>query len=438
MELNKTKITKQEVKKHVATIHCSNTLSLLQRKVSNALLYYAYPRLQVEDEHQITIKQLCHIIGYQGHNHVAIKNAVRGLITTLIEWNVINEQGVEEDWTASTILASVRLKGSHCYYAYSPRMKALLYSPSVYGKINLIVQARFKSNYGLALYENCVRYKGLEQSRWFDIETFRRLMGVPDNKYPIFRDFKRRVLDKAVEEVNSYSDLVVTPELNRRGRQVVAIRFLIKERLKKQRLGENVAHDLEDSLAQQELQTDDVGLLNKLESVFGLRSQHAQSIVREYGADKVAQKIQLIEQSASYQKGSVINLSAYLLSALKKDFQAPISSKKSLDTNRRDKAKVAKQNELLQQQQRKLEQQYEAYIANAIDNALTDMDPTIQGEILNAFDTHLATLQDQFIINKYQRNGLSDKVVKVFFRNYVRDHYQNHLPNLISLEDYLK
>ena len=83
---------KRELKKHAATIHCSNTLSLLQRKITNALLYHAYKELMLKDEHEITVKQLCRLIGYQGNNHAAIKDALKGLISTVIEWNLINDE----------------------------------------------------------------------------------------------------------------------------------------------------------------------------------------------------------------------------------------------------------------------------------------------------------------------------------------------------------
>src|SRR3990167_10718387 len=109
---------KSELKKHAATIHCSNTLTLLQRKVSNALLYHAYHELMQKEEHEITVKQLCRLIGYQGHNHAAIKEALRGLITTIIEWNLISDETGTENWTASSIIASVSLQGPLCYYAY--------------------------------------------------------------------------------------------------------------------------------------------------------------------------------------------------------------------------------------------------------------------------------------------------------------------------------
>src|SRR3990167_8505068 len=210
---------KKELKKHAATIHCSNSLSLLQRKITNALLYHAYPELMIKDEHQITVKQLCRLIGYQGNNHAVIKEALKGLISTVIEWNVIDDETGTENWTASSIIASVSLEGPICYYAYSPRMKQLLHSPSMFGKIDLVIQSKFRSSYGLALYENCIRYRGLPYSKWFDIDLFKKLMGIPAGMYEVFRDFKKRVLDKAIDEVNTYSDLIVSSEFLKESRK---------------------------------------------------------------------------------------------------------------------------------------------------------------------------------------------------------------------------
>src|SRR3990167_8160988 len=231
------KESKQELKKHAATIHCSNSLSLLQRKITNALLYHAYQELMLKNEHEITVKQLCRLIGYKGNNHAAIKEALKGLITTVIEWNLIDDETGLENWTASSMIASVSLEGPLCYYAYSPRMKQLLHSPSMFGKIDLVIQSQFRSSYGLALYENCTRYRGLPHTKWFEMELFKKLMGVPAGVYDVFRDFKRRVLDKAIDEVNMYSDLVIASEFVKEGRKVIRVRFTLKERAKRTRLG---------------------------------------------------------------------------------------------------------------------------------------------------------------------------------------------------------
>src|SRR5690606_14078242 len=131
----------------------------------------------------------CKILGVSSHNYDSLKDALKALVSTVLEWNIVNDDTGDEDWSATTILACVRIRGAQCYYSYSPRMRELLHSPTVYGQVNLIVQARFKSNYGLALYENCVRYRNLPKTRLFSLDEFRKLMGVDDSQYPIFRDF---------------------------------------------------------------------------------------------------------------------------------------------------------------------------------------------------------------------------------------------------------
>ncbi|HEX4045584.1 MAG TPA: replication initiation protein [Gammaproteobacteria bacterium] len=323
---------KKELKKHAATIHCSNSLSLLQRKVTNALLYHAYKELMVKEEHVITVKQLCRLIGYQGNNHAAIKEAMKGLMSTIIEWNIAQDETGSENWTASSIIASVSLEGPLCYYAYSPRMKQLLHSPSMFGKIDLVIQSRFRSSYGLALYENCIRYCGLPYTKWFEMALFKKLMGVPIGKYDIFRDFKRRVLDQAVNEVNAYSDLIVSPEFVREGRQVVRLRFTLKEREKKNRLGQQpraarmkkpvaVTTDTLITATETEKDNSTEQLVNKLETQFGLSSEQLEQLLATYGTAFIQDKVTLIEASKPYREGSIQNLTAYLLSAIRYNYQ---------------------------------------------------------------------------------------------------------------------
>ena len=313
---------KRELKKHAATIHCSNSLSLLQRKVSNALLYHAYKELMSKEEHEITVKQLCRLIGYQGNNHSVIKDALKELISTVIEWNVVNDVTGTENWTASSILASVCLEGPLCYYAYSPRMKQLLHSPSMFGKIDLVIQSRFRSSYGLALYENCIRYRGLPHTKWFEMDLFKKLMGVPTGQYDVFRDFKRRVLDKAIDEVNMYSDLLIEADYVREGRKVARVRFKLKDRAKRQRLGLHGKKPEKGAV-------DELGQLktNLLEQ-FGLSSAQLKQVLAEYELKFIQDKVKLIEASRPYKQGKVQNLAAYLISALKNDYQT-VKAKKT-------------------------------------------------------------------------------------------------------------
>ena len=364
------KINKVELKKHAATIHCSNTLSLLQRKISNALLYHAYKELMQKEEHEITVKQLCNLIGYNGNNHSVIKDSLKGLLSTVIEWNVVNDTTGQEDWTASSMLASVSLQGPVCLYAYSPRMKMLLHSPSMFGKINLFVQSRFKSSYGLALYENCIRYRGLSFTKWFSIDIFRKLMGVPAGKYTIFRDFKRRVLDKSVEEVNAYSDLIVEPELYRQGRQVVKIRFNLKERAKKMRLGKLIEHDQTTQMLTYQTNDANMMLSDQLITNYGMSLDQAQKIMGDYEHAFIGEKMKIVEASKNYQQGKVQNLAAYLLSALKNDYQAPKANAVRIKEDKSRDIHHAVEMKKLQTVIKKIRKGYLGYREQMIDQAV--------------------------------------------------------------------
>src|SRR6185312_13309707 len=169
---------------------------------------------------------------------------------------------------------------------------------------------------GLALYENCIRYRGLGFTKWFGMDVFRKLMGVPPGKYAIFRDFKRRVLDKSVEEVNTYSDLIVEPEVWREGKQVVKVRFSMKERAKKVRLGGPGADN-----AEQSPQTEQEDLVIKMTRDYGLLVEQAKQVMQEYEPSFILEKMRVIELSNNFQQGKVHNLAAYFLSALKNNYQ---------------------------------------------------------------------------------------------------------------------
>ncbi len=432
-----------ELKKHAAAIHCSNPLSLLQRKVSNALLYHAYEELMTKEEHEINIKQLCKLIEYNGNNHAAIKEAMRGLLSTVVEWNVVNDGTGTEDWTASSIIASVSLRGATCFYAYSPRMKQLFHSPSMFGKINLYIQSRFKSSYGLALYENCIRYRGLPFTKWFEMDTFRKLMGVPKDNYIIFRDFKRRVLDKSIEEVNTYSDMLVEPELIRDKRQVVKIRFALKERAKRARLGMPILENTVEAtnrgaeIIESEAITREIAREVDLRSVlimkFCLSPAQTEKILQEYNRDFIIEKMQIVELSSNFKNGKVKNIAGYFLSALRDNYQ-PIKS--SIEKIQKDQIDLNEQKRLSE----KIEVAYLAYREKKIDHALGQMTEVQKEHFMQQFYLYAAipiktTLQLQHA--RYTKNTvLNSPQIKGLLRQFAVQTLPELQAQLVSLEKF--
>ena len=412
-----------ELKKHVAMIHSSNRLSLLQRKVANALLFNAYKDLMHKDEHEIHVATLCKLIGYDSHDYKTIKKSLVNLLSTVLEWNLVDGAKVDSEgvWNASSVIADASIDGPICTYSYSNKMKKLLHRPAIYGRLDMMVQARFQSSYGLALYENCNRYQDIGQSPWFDIGQFRKLMGVDEGKYKVFRDFKSRVLDKAVEEVNAYSPIRVEPKLRRVKQKVVAIQFLIKKAVQ-------VKTDTSGTYAIQ------LGDVLKLD--YGLSKRQTTDVMKQFSESYIREKIMLIEGSASFQSGKIKNLAKYLMTALKEDYQLPKTAKKQAIAGGRtvtkkteSKADLLDFSDPKNKKTRELAEQYNRYVHSELIKITQSMLDSDRNKIIGEFEEHLTKSSRGIYNDLYFRDGLTNPLVQDQLVNFIR----RQKPELVSL-----
>ena len=221
-------LKREAVKKNVAAIHVSGKLTLLQRKLSNVLLLNAYDSLVTRPSHQIDARTLALMVGYNSNDTETLRSSLRGLAETVAEWDMLGKSGKQE-WGVSSLLSYAKLSGGICEYAYSPALAEKLHDPDVFAMINIRIQSAFGSGHALALYENCYRFVNVGSTGWWDLETFRRLVGVDDSEYyRIYKHLNAKIIKPAVAEVNRISNIVVEPEVRKMGRKVTDIRFGIR------------------------------------------------------------------------------------------------------------------------------------------------------------------------------------------------------------------
>jgi hypothetical protein len=296
-------LRRASVKKHVAAIHVSGKLTLLQRKLSNVLLLNAYDTLTSQQVHMIDARTLCLMIGYNSNDMDTLKASLRGLAETVAEWDMLDDQGRQE-WGVSSLLSYARLKGGVCEYAYSPALAAKLNDPKVFALINLNIQRRFSSGHALALYENCYRFVRTGSTGWWSLDLFRRLMGVDDSAYyAVYKQLNAKIIKPAVAEVNKTSNILVEPEIRKRGRAVTDIRFLIKENPQLAIL------DLDDGAGVRR------GEVYSRLAALGVSDRLARQWIAQHGEDHVAAKMTYV----AGQQG-VVNPVGYLRAALRDDF----------------------------------------------------------------------------------------------------------------------
>jgi len=214
------------LKKHAAAIHCSGELSLVERKLLNILLLNAYHDLLTKDVHIIPSKLLFSMLGWEDSNNVdGLKGPLKRLMSTIVEFNLIGDGG--EVWQAMTLLSSAVLTDGQCRYSYAKDLAVKFYKPEIFAVINIAVQKKFKSNYALTLYENCVRFINVGSTGWWDLTTFRKIMGAKKNTYNEFKRLSSFVINVAMKEINEVSDIRIKVEYKKENRKVEALRFLV-------------------------------------------------------------------------------------------------------------------------------------------------------------------------------------------------------------------
>ena len=220
--------TNEHLKKHVAAIHTSGELSLLERKTANVLLLNAYDALLTRRTHTLPVKHLCAMLGWDESNNIErLQDALRKLASTSIEFNMM-EDG-KHVWRVMAMLSYGEINEGTCTYSYSEYLAERLYDPEMYATINIGVQRRFEGSYALTLYENCIRYKAVGSTGWLELERFRRIMGADAALYDDFYRLNERVIKPSLKEINRVSDIQLVPEFQKQGRKVSAVRFLITE-----------------------------------------------------------------------------------------------------------------------------------------------------------------------------------------------------------------
>ena len=86
------------------------------------------------------------------------------------------------------------------------------------------------STYAIRLYELLVQYQSIGKREISVVDL--RWMSELQNKYPVWADLKRWVIDQAVKEINEFSPLSVTYETKKTGRKITSINLRFKQKPK--------------------------------------------------------------------------------------------------------------------------------------------------------------------------------------------------------------
>ena len=345
---------KTDVIKHSATVHVANSLSLVERKISNALLRQAYNELLTRPTHDISISNLSEIIGWsKGNADQEIKTALKALVETRVELNILGKDK-KRDWGVTTLLAQAEIKNGMCTFAYSPMLQQLLYNPNIYARLDLQIQRNFSSKHALALWEFltevlCSSKKNELTTDWIQLGAFRKLLDVMEEYYDEFMKLNQKVIKKAVNEINQESDLLVIVNYQRVSRKVTAVSFTVKRKDYFQPslpLGSPALPLIEEDIPKP-TQEDAIKeqLLIRLREEFKVPTRTAQRLIKHNNAKAIEADLGYVKEAIS--KGKKINdVAAFTIKAIEehygesKELEHSYLNAASIQNNLKEKEKI--------------------------------------------------------------------------------------------------
>lgn len=93
--------------------------------------------------------------------------------------------------------------------------------------------AELTSAYAVRLYELLIQWRASGKTPIFEISQFRSQLGLSAQEYVIMGNFKKRVLDHALSQINERTDIVASYEQHKTGRNITGFSFKFKQRNRK-------------------------------------------------------------------------------------------------------------------------------------------------------------------------------------------------------------
>lgn len=90
--------------------------------------------------------------------------------------------------------------------------------------------AHLTSKYATRLYELLIAWREVGKVPQLELSEFRNRLGLLDNEYTAMSDFKKRVLEPSIKQINEHTDITVTYEQHKKGRIISGFSFKFKQK----------------------------------------------------------------------------------------------------------------------------------------------------------------------------------------------------------------
>ena len=234
----------------VVMVRVEGPFTALDRKLWLILLHNAWPDLEHDRSlHSISIAEVLRLFRQHGRNDLggrgeltigrteeethaaAVWSSVRRLVNTKVEWEHADYQGVGA-LLADALMSRQHRQSGWLKYSFGQNLSKNLLLPSVFARLRTHLMMKLRSKYAITLYEILEVYANRQNPVCeVTLDELRTWLKVPDEaSYTVWRDLRKRVVDIAVDEINSNaieSGFTVEYQALRQGKAFSKIRFTV-------------------------------------------------------------------------------------------------------------------------------------------------------------------------------------------------------------------
>ena len=216
-------------------INASYNLELTeQRLILLAIIHARKTGKGITSDSKLEIYANDYIQQFQVEKHAAyeaLKNAVNNLFNRQFSFQEKSEKGigiVKSRWVS-------RIK-----YIDSAAILEITFAPDVVPLIMSLEEhftsyqlqqiTQLTSKYAIRLYELIIAWRDTGRVPFFKLQDFRSQLGLSTNEYSLMSDFKKRVLDPSIAQINQHTDITVSYEQHKAGRTITGFSFTFTQK----------------------------------------------------------------------------------------------------------------------------------------------------------------------------------------------------------------
>ena len=227
---------KELIVKDNALINASYSLELTEQRIILLAILKARENKTPHNQELIVTAQ-SYITAFNVHRNTAyktLKTACDNLFTRQFTYQRYNSNGnieqVRSRWVQSVIYAE---NESYIKIKFADEVLPLITMlEKHFTSYELQQVASLKSVHSIRLYELLIQYRTVGKIE-ISLDDLRLKLGINESEYPRMDNFKNRVLDVGIQQINEHSDITVKYDQVKTGRQITGFIFTFKQKASK-------------------------------------------------------------------------------------------------------------------------------------------------------------------------------------------------------------